>query len=34
MSDVKLPLFIDSIEAAVDHVLDRIPGKERPPHHR
>ena len=27
MSDVKQPLFIDSIEAAVDHVLDRIPGK-------
>jgi acyl-CoA hydrolase len=27
MSDVRLPLFIDSINAAVDHVLDRIPGK-------
>jgi len=27
MSEVKQPLFIDSIEAAVDHVLDRIPGK-------
>ena len=27
MSNVKQPLFIDSIEAAVDHVLDRIPGK-------
>ena len=27
MSDIPLPLFIDSIEAAVDHLLDRIPGK-------
>ena len=27
MSDAKKPLTIDSIEAAVDHVLDRIPGK-------
>jgi acyl-CoA hydrolase len=27
MSGTKQPLFIDSIEAAVDHVLDRIPGK-------
>ena len=27
MSEVKSPLFIDSVEAAVDHLLDRIPGK-------
>ena len=27
MSDLKQPLFIDSIKAAVDHLLDRIPGK-------
>ncbi len=27
MSDLKQPLFIDTIEAAVDQVLDRIPGK-------
>ena len=27
MSDAVQPLFIDSIDAAVDHLLDRIPGK-------
>ncbi len=27
MSNTQLPLFIASIEAAVDHLLDRIPGK-------